>query len=39
MLGTKQPVVIIRLVTISSLLGSDSAPEECTDSTAASSAT
>ena len=38
-LGTKQPMLIIRLVTISSSPGSDLAPEECIDSTATSSAT
>ena len=37
-LGTKRPMVIIRLVTISSP-GSDSAPKELADSVAASSTT
>ena len=37
--GMKRPMVIIRLVTISSSLGSDSASKELTDSTAAGSST
>lgn len=37
--GTKWSMVIALLVTISSSLGSDSAPEECTDLAAASSTT